>query len=296
MTLDSIAEKLAAGRSLSDEDGSALASTPDILAIGMLADDVRAHRHGQRTTFVRVADVTVAAALQGGSIAAASAGEIRLVGVPSSLEEAAAAVRAVRDLVGSAAVVTGFSLVDLLALAGNPGRASDALRRLKETGLDLVAEASVDHIDDLESAVRPTLDAGLPIARFVVEQTPGAERLSLLSRVGAVHRATGAVKAFAPLPRRTSGAPSTGYEDVKHVALARLILDEVPSIQVDWRLYGPKLAQVALTFGADDVDAVSAVDDMAEGRRRSPLEEILRNIRAAGFDPVPRNGRFEVIA
>ena len=59
--------------------------------------------------------------------------------------------------------------------------------------------------------------------------------------------------------------PTTGYEDVKMVALARLAAPNVPSIQVDWRRYGPKLAQVALTFGADDVDGVSPSDD-APGR------------------------------
>lgn len=80
---------------------------------------------------------------------------------------------------------------------------------------------------------------------------------------------------------------------MKRVALARLIVDNVASIQVDWSLYGPKLAQVALTVGADDVDGVSAVDDMSEGHRRAPLEEIRRNILAAGLEPVERNARFE---
>ena len=49
------------------------------------------------------------------------------------------------------------------------------------------------------------------------------------------------------------------------MALARLVVDNVPSIQVDWSLYGPKLAQVALTVGADDVDGVSPEDDMTRG-------------------------------
>ena len=82
---------------------------------------------------------------------------------------------------------------------------------------------------------------------------------------------------------------------MKHVALARVIVDNVPSIQVDWSLYGPKLAQVALTVGADDVDAVSPEPETTEGRRRAPLEEIRRNIRAAGQEPVERNGRFEPV-
>ena len=69
----------------------------------------------------------------------------------------------------------------------------------------------------------------------------------------------------------------------------------MPSIQVDWALYGPKLAQVALTVGADDVDGVSPLDETSEGRRRAPLEEIRRNIRAAGFEAVERNGRYDLI-
>jgi len=82
---------------------------------------------------------------------------------------------------------------------------------------------------------------------------------------------------------------------VKRVALARLCADNIPSIQVDWSLYGPKLAQVALTVGADDVDAVSAEDEAAGGPRRAPLQEIRRNIIAAGQEPVERNGRFDIL-
>jgi aminodeoxyfutalosine synthase len=74
------------------------------------------------------------------------------------------------------------------------------------------------------------------------------------------------------------------------VALARLLVDNIASIQVDWSRYGPKLAQVALTVGADDLDGVSPIDEMAEGRRRSPLELVRRNIAAAGLVPVERDG------
>ena len=120
--------------------------------------------------------------------------------------------------------------------------------------------------------------------------------MPLLKMVADLQRAVAVVRAFAPLPRRVNpAAPTTGYEDVKHVALARIVVDNVASIQVDWSLYGPKLAQVALTVGADDVDGVSAEDETTEGRRRAPLEEIRRNIRAAGQEPIERNGRFDVV-
>ena len=112
-----------------------------------------------------------------------------------------------------------------------------------------------------------------------------------------LQRQVAVLRAFAPLPRLPNSAvATTGYDDVKRVALARIVVDNVPSIQVDWSLYGSTLAQVALTVGADDVDAVSAEDDTTEGRRRAPLEEIRRNIVAAGQEPVERNGRFDVIS
>ena len=74
------------------------------------------------------------------------------------------------------------------------------------------------------------------------------------------------------------------------IALSRLAFAEVKrygsvSIEVDWSLYGPKLAQVALTFGADHLDAVAATSDPALGPRRATVADVERNIRAAGFEP-----------
>jgi aminodeoxyfutalosine synthase len=101
------------------------------------------------------------------------------------------------------------------------------------------------------------------------------------------------VRAINPLPMSLAAfRPTTGYEDVKVVALARLAAPPAAIIQVDWHRYGPKLAQVALTFGASDLDNVSASDDAPDGRRRAPLEEVRRNIEAAGFSAVERDGRW----
>ena len=118
--------------------------------------------------------------------------------------------------------------------------------------------------------------------------------MNLWAQVARAQAATRAVASVAPLPRSLSAfKPTTGYDDVKAVALARLALPDVPHIQVDWQRYGPKLAQVALTFGADDVDEVSASDQAPLGRRRAPVEEIRRNIEAAGLTPLERSGRFD---
>ena len=74
------------------------------------------------------------------------------------------------------------------------------------------------------------------------------------ARAAMGRRVRGGVRAFGPLPRVTSIAqPSTGYDDVRTIAAARLAVHSIDSIQVDWQLYGPKLAQVALTMGAGPV-------------------------------------------
>ena len=274
---------------------TSLASTHDIISIGMLADDLRRERHGAKTTFVRVAETAaeVAAAI----VRPPSAGELRIVGVPASR---AAAVTRVREVAAAAAgaAVTGFSLADLETLAARETVTLRALlEELRAAGLELVAEAPIDRLQDPRRSIEEVNIAGLSLARLTVEKLPSADPMPLLRAVAELQRAVAVVRAFAPLPRRVNpAAPTTGFEDVKHVALARLVCDNVPSIQVDWSLYGPKLAQVALTVGADDVDGVSAEDETSEGRRRTPLEEIRRNIIAAGQQPVERNGRFDVLS
>jgi aminodeoxyfutalosine synthase len=273
---------------------ASLATTHDIISLGMLADDLRRQRHGTKTTFVRVA--TTAADVGAPVSRPPAAGELRIVGAPVSR---AAAVERVREVAAAAAgaAVTGFSLADLEPLSAREGVTLRALlEELRAAGLELVAEAPMDRLQNPRRSVEEVNIAGLSLARLTVEQAPSGDPMALLKAVADLQRAVAVVRAFAPLPRRMNpAAPTTGFEDVKHVALARLVVDNVPSIQVDWALYGPKLAQVALTVGADDVDGVSAEDETTEGRRRAPLEEIRRNIIAAGQEPVERNGRFDVL-
>lgn len=279
---------------VSDQELSSLAASHDIINIGMVADEARRSRHGVRTTFVRVADV---AADVGAPIdIPPAAGEVRIVGVPLSRS---AAVARVKEVLAAArgVPVSACSLADLEQIAAREAvTLRGLLEALRAAGLELVAEAPVDRLHDAHRSIEEVNIAGMVLARLTVHQLPSPDPLPLLKSVADLQSRVAVVRAFAPLPRRTHpAAPTTGYDDVKRVALARIVCDNVPSIQVDWSLYGPKLAQVALTMGADDVDAVSPLDETREGRRRAPLEEIRRNIRAAGFEPVERNGRFDLV-
>jgi 2-iminoacetate synthase ThiH len=273
-------------------DLEALAEGHDLIGIGMAADEARRARHGLHTTFVRV--VSVGAAPGEPIPMPPGAGEVRVTGIPGTLD---AAVRRVDEVVAAAGnvPVSAYSLADLEALSVREGMTLRALlERLGAAGLELVSEAPVDRLQDARRSIEEVNIAGLAVGRLTVDRVDSADPLPLLRQVADLQRAVAVLRVFAPLPRRINPAlPTTGYEDVKRIALARLTVDNIPSIQVDWMLYGPKLAQVALTVGADDLDAVPATDDSPEGARRSPIEEVMRNIRAAGLEPVLRNARFE---
>ena len=279
---------------VTDAELTSLAASYDIISLGMQADEVRRNRHGRRTTFVRVAEVV--AEPRQPAACPPGAGELRIAGTPTTRATALERVAEIARI-ANGTPVSAFSLRDLEDLAGREQVTLRALLEdLKAAGLELVAEAPFDLLRDPHRSIEEVNIAGLALARLTIDRLPDADMPSLLRQIAALQRRVGVIRAFAPLPRRVNPAvPTTGYEDVKRVALARLSVD-VPSIQVDWTLYGPKLAQVALTVGADDVDGVSPIDDMSEGRRRAPLEEIRRNIRAAGLEPVERNGRFDPIA
>ena len=279
---------------VSDAELGSLAASHDIITIGMLADEARRRLHGTRTTFVRVADVP---AEPGAPLSWPSgAGEVRIVGAPVTR---AAALARVSEVAGAAMGVplSAFSLADLEQLASREGvTLRSFLEDLRAAGLELVAEAPIDRLLDPRRSIEQVNIAGLVLARLTVDKLPSPDAPALLKQVADLQAAVAVIRAFAPLPRSLNPTvPTTGFDDVRRVALARLYVDNVPTIQVDWSLYGPKLAQVGLTMGADDVDAVSPGDEGPEGRRRAPLEEIRRNIVAAGLEPVERDGLFEPV-
>jgi aminodeoxyfutalosine synthase len=276
---------------ISVEEARTILGDQNLIAVGARGDEERRRRHGKKTTFVRVVEVHVEA-VPAALPASASAGEIRVMGKPASVAAAVAAVKAARALAG-ATLVSAFSLADLLDLAGGSlASLTDLAARLAAAGLEIIAEAPIDVLPDAVAAVGAAREGGVHVPRLTVHHVPADDRIRLVTLARDVQAGVGGVHAFAPLARVSSVAqPSTGYDDVKQIAIARLLADNIESIQVDWALYGPKLAQVALTMGADDVDAVSALEGDL-GRRRSPIEEIRGNITAAGLEPVERDARF----
>jgi aminodeoxyfutalosine synthase len=288
---DQYLEGISAGTDLDAEIVTALAASADILPAGMLADAVKRRLHGDTVTFLRVAacpfDRSFADAVP------PAAAEVRITGAPDTLAVALSAVSSAKAVAGERPV-TGLSWADVVRFArDSEGRPGPVLVQLKEAGLEALADIALDTLDDQEAVLEQLLKAGFDRLRVHVAKPIAGDRAAFWLGVGALQRRLGIIESINPLPFSLSAfRPTTGYEDVKAVALARLAAPQVPHIQVDWTRYGPKLAQVALTFGADDIDGISPSDDAPEGRRRAPLEEIRRNIEAAGFTAKERSGRF----
>jgi aminodeoxyfutalosine synthase len=291
-SLEDFAAKVETGEPLSDADIDALSASRDIIMLGMLASTARRKIHGSNVTFVRVADLKIGPVgdLISTSSSAEHAGEVRIFQTPTSLDAAVEIVTEARGLADK----TPLSAFCLFELSKLPEGLPVVLTALNKAGLELIAQAPIDRLNAPEEALESLTDAKLRLARLTVNEPPGHRWIDICRRIVSLQSRLQSIRVFAPLPRKIDDTqPTTGYEDVKRIALARLLVGNVETIQVDWALYGPKLAQVGLTFGANDIDSVSAENDESLGHRRSPLEEIHRSIRAAGFEPVERDAQFE---
>jgi aminodeoxyfutalosine synthase len=118
---------------------------------------------------------------------------------------------------------------------------------------------------------------------------------------------TGGFNAFIPLAYHPENNymglkyHTTGMDDLRHIAASRLVLDNIPHIKAYWVMVTPKLAQVALRFGADDMDGTvveEKIYHMAGAGTSQQLSrpELERIVREAGFVPVERDTLYNPIA
>jgi hypothetical protein len=292
-TFDELMDRLNAGQALHANEVAELAATPDILPLGMLADALRRRLHDTQVTYLRVASCSYAAPFTDAVLPAAR--EVRITGAPESLAIAVEAVAQARAIAGER-VVAGFSWPTIESLA--QGTTVDrVLAGLRQAGLDALAELPLDATGDAAAAIERLQAAGYQQVRLTLDRAPAADRVALFLRASELQDRFACIRSINPLPSTLAAfRPTTGYDDVKMVAIARLAAPNIATVQVDWLRYGPKLAQVALTFGADDFDGVTASDEAPDGRRRAPIEDVRRNIEAAGFTPAERDGRFAVVS
>lgn len=252
----------------------------DVLTLGMAADEERRRsRPDKVVTYRRVFARTARA----NATVPEAATEVRLHETPLTLDDATALVRSMVEQAQGRRVVA-FSAAEIERRGW--GASAGVWKALAEAGLADVAELPLDVLTDASATIEGLCAAGIQPRRLTIAQPVGDRTRDLIERARELFARHSSLRRFAPLPRMAPiDTPTTGYDDVRMVALARLALPG-QSIEVDWQLYGPKLAQVALTFGADHLDAVAATaGDASLGARRGTVEDVERNIRAAGFEP-----------
>ena len=93
---------------------------------------------------------------------------------------------------------------------------------------------------------------------------------------------------------------TSGSDDLRHMATSRLVLDNIPHMKAYWIMLTPKLAQVALSFGADDIDGTvveETIYHMAGSSTEQQLSrvELERIVGEAGFVPVQRDTLYNPI-
>lgn len=352
--LKPIADKIFAHERLSFEDGVTLYRSPDILALGWLANHVRERMHGDVTYFnvnrhINPTNVCVAAC--------------RLCAFGRKKDSPGAYTMALEEAFSSAAsgyseAVTEFHIVgglhpdlpfqyylDLISglkerfpqvhlkaltmveIAFLAKRAKlsieETLRQLKNAGLDslpgggaeifnervrrVICDHKIDGDQWLDTA-RTAHNIGLKSnATMLYGHVENEEdRADHLVRLRALQDETHGFQTFIPLAFHPANTPlqhlftTTGMLDLKQIAIGRLMLDNFPHIKAYWQMLGAKIAQIALRFGADDIDGTVVEEKIyhdagattPQGLRRSELERL---IREAGRVPVERDTLYRPV-
>jgi aminodeoxyfutalosine synthase len=133
-------------------------------------------------------------------------------------------------------------------------------------------------------------------------ETP-EERVDHLVQLRETQDKTGGFVTFIPLqfhPANTALAdipPATGFDDVKTIAVSRLMLDNFDHIKAYWIMLTPRVAQIALRFGANDLDGTVVEENIYHDAGATTPEymsrgELERLIRAAGREPVERDTAY----
>lgn len=132
------------------------------------------------------------------------------------------------------------------------------------------------------------------------------ERVDHLIRLRELQAKTGGFQVFVPLAFHAEGnrmervPPPTAVDDLRVIAVSRLMLNSIPHIKAYWVMLGVKTAQTAQFFGANDMDGTVTEEKIYHmAGSHSPdaltIEEIKRVIRAAGRTPVERTTTYDII-
>ncbi len=200
----------------------------------------------------------------------------------------------------------------------------DGLERLRDAGLTSLngggAEILVKRVRDLICPRKANVEEWLEVHRVAhrvgiktnctmlyghVETIE--ERVQHLLLLRDLQANTGGFKCFVPLAFHPEGNAleecgwTGGIDDLRTIAVSRLMLDNIDHIKAYWISYGIKVAQLGLHFGADDIDGTVNNeqhiyrDAGSTTDQSTPIAELKRAISEAGFEPTRRNLLYRVL-
>ncbi|MCL5965724.1 MAG: aminofutalosine synthase MqnE [Deltaproteobacteria bacterium] len=198
----------------------------------------------------------------------------------------------------------------------------EVIRQLKEAGLGSLPGGGAEiFLPEVRNAICPekiTGDRWLDVMEEVhaAGLKSNATMLyghveTLVSRVDHMRRLrelqdrTGGFQSFIPLafhPKNTEIAKgfTTGLDDLRALAVARLYLDNFAHVKSFWIMVGPKVAQISLHFGVDDIDGTVVEERIthaagAQAGMEMTVAELITMIRQAGRTPVERDTLYNVV-
>ena len=200
----------------------------------------------------------------------------------------------------------------------------ETLERLIAAGLDSIpgggAEILVNRVRKIISPKKCSADQwlevmdqahrlGLPTTATMMygHAETLEERVEHLLRIRDQQDKTGGFTAFIPWPfqpgqtdlaARIKPPSNTGWDYLRTLAISRIVLDNIDNIQSSWVTQGPKIGQMALYYGANDMGSVMMEENVvSEAGTIYHLDEkeICRLITDSGHIPQKRNMRYELV-
>src|SRR5271155_3752923 len=327
-----IKDTVLAGERLNEADALALYGTGDILAVGWLANWVRERMHGDTAYFnvnrhINPTNVCVAACRlcafgrkKDSPGAYTMALEEAFETAASGYTEAVSGFKERFPLVHMKA----FTMVEVAYLAKRAKLSiRETLLKMKSAGVDSLpgggAEIFSDRVRHIICDHKIDGDQWLDTARLAhqiglksnatmlyghVENDE--DRVDHLLKLRALQDETGGFQTFIPLAFHPANTPlqhlftTTGMLDIKQIAVSRLVLDNFPHIKSYWQMMTPKIAQISLRFGADDIDGTVVEEKIyhdagattPQGLRR---HDLVRLIEEAGREPIERDTLYRPV-
>ncbi len=234
-------------------------------------------------------------------------------------------IRRVKAIVPEA-IIKAFTAIELSYMIREAGLTpTQGLTKLREAGMESIPGGGAEIFDETirqqicaekgsteewfeihDAAHRLNISSNCTILYGHIESVE--QRIDHLFRLRDQQDKTGGFNAFIPLKYRSANNDMSSLgevsvmEDLRMLAISRLFLDNIPHIKAYWVMYGKQTAELALSFGADDIDGTiedsTKIYSMAgaeEQRPRMTIEEIEQMALRAKLKAVERDTHYNII-